>query len=221
MAALTASAHRRARCRVLTIGCPRPPRKTGSGGEMNTLKRAAVLCSPAVLALGLPAAATAAAGVTISPKPGTPVAMPKTQIRFLVGPGQYGPMIFDDDGRLVWFRALRPGEDAADLQTQVLRGKSDLTWWQGRTLTFGYGLGEDVIANANYKTVAVVRAGNGLQADEHGFDVTPQGAAWMLAYDPVEANLSSAGGSSRGVAVDGVIQEIDVHTGLVMWEWHS
>ena len=55
---------------------------------MNTLKRAAVLCSPAVLALGLPAAATAAAGVTISPKPGTPVAMPKTQISFLGAPAK-------------------------------------------------------------------------------------------------------------------------------------
>lgn len=138
-----------------------------------------------------------------------------------LGPGQYGPMIFDNAGNLVWFRAVPAGEDAADFRTQVFRGKNDITWWQGHTLMLGYGLGEDVIANANYKTVSVVRAGNGLQADEHEFNVTPQGSAYILAYSPVQASLASAGGPAQGVAVDGVIQEIDVHTGLVMWEWHS
>jgi hypothetical protein len=138
-----------------------------------------------------------------------------------IGPGQYGPMIFDSAGRLVWFRAVPAGQDAADFRTQAFHGENVLTWWQGRTLQFGYGLGEDVIANAGYKTVAVVRAGNGLQADEHEFNVTPRGSAWVLAYSPVVADLSSAGGPSNGVALDGVIQEIDIHTGLVMWEWHS
>jgi len=138
-----------------------------------------------------------------------------------LGPGQYGPMIFDNAGNLVWFHAVPSGQDAADFRTQIFRGKNDLTWWQGHTLQLGYGLGEDVIANANYKTVSVVRAGNGLQADEHEFNVTPQGSAYILAYSPVQASLASAGGPAQGVAVDGVIQQIDVHTGLVMWEWHS
>lgn len=138
-----------------------------------------------------------------------------------LGPGQYGPMIFDSAGNLLWFHALPSGQDAAALQTQVYEGKNDLTWWQGRTISPGYGLGEDVIANANYKTVAVVRAGNGLQADEHEFQLIPQGAAYILAYSPVRANLSSAGGPAHGIALEGVIQEIDIHTGLVMWEWHS
>jgi hypothetical protein len=138
-----------------------------------------------------------------------------------LGPGQYGPMIFDSAGNLVWFRALAPGQDAADFRTQIFRGENDLTWWQGHTLQLGYGLGEDVIANANYKTLAIVRAGNGLAADEHEFLLTPQGSAYILAYSPVQTNLSSAGGPASGLAVEGVIQEIDVHTGLVMWEWHS
>jgi hypothetical protein len=138
-----------------------------------------------------------------------------------LGPGQWGPMIFSADGRLVWFRPLPDGQDAADLRTQVLHGREDLTWWQGRTITLGYGLGEDVIADANYHTVAVVRAGNGLQADEHEFTITPQGAAYITAYSPVRTSLASVGGSSDGIAVDCAVQEIDIHTGLVMWEWHS
>jgi Arylsulfotransferase (ASST) len=138
-----------------------------------------------------------------------------------IGPGQYGPMIFDDGGKLVWFDALPAGEDAADLRTQIYRGKTDLTWWQGKTFNFGFGYGVNVIANANYKTVAIIKAGNGLQADEHEFLLTPQGQAFVLAYSPVTTNLSSAGGPASGIALDGVIQEIDPHTGLVMWEWHS
>jgi hypothetical protein len=138
-----------------------------------------------------------------------------------LGPGQWGPTIFDSAGNLVWFHPEATGLDAADLRTQVFHGKNDLTWWQGRTITLGYGLGVDVIADANYRTVAVIHAGNGLQADEHEFNVTPQGTAYMTAYSTVQADLSSAGGPSSGVAIDGIIQEIDVHTGLVMWEWHS
>ena len=138
-----------------------------------------------------------------------------------LGPGQHGPMIFDSAGNLVWFRALSGSQDAADFQTQVFHGKNDLTWWQGKTISLGYGLGEGVIANANYKTVAVVKAGNGLPMDEHEFTVLPGGSAIITAYDPVRESLASVGGSTSGTVVDCAVQEIDIHTGLVMWEWHS
>jgi hypothetical protein len=139
-----------------------------------------------------------------------------------LGPGQHGPMIFDNAGEVVWFDPLPGSEVAADFQTQNFHGKNMLTWWQGNTLALGYGLGEDVIANANYKTVAIVKAGNGLQADEHEFTVTPEGSAYITAYSPVQASLASAGGPASGAgALDGVVQRIDVRTGLVMWEWHS
>jgi hypothetical protein len=139
----------------------------------------------------------------------------------LLGPGQHGPMVFDSAGNLVWFRALSGTQSAADFQTQVFHGKNNLTWWQGKTTILGYGLGEGVIVNANYKTVAVVKAGNGLSMDEHEFTVLPSGAAIITAYDPVRRNLAGIGGASSGIAVDCAVQEIDIHTGLVMWEWHS
>jgi Arylsulfotransferase (ASST) len=139
-----------------------------------------------------------------------------------LGPGQHGPMIFDNSGEVVWFDPLPGSEDAADFETQNFHGKNMLTWWQGHTLALGYGLGEDVIANANYKTVAIVKAGNGLQADGHEFTVTPEGSAYITAYSPVQASAASAGTPASGDStLDGVIQRIDVHTGLVMWEWHS
>jgi hypothetical protein len=138
-----------------------------------------------------------------------------------LGPGQFGPMIFDNAGNLVWFHPLPATQDAADLRTQLYQGKNDLTWWQGKTISLGFGLGEDIIANANYRTVATVRAGNGLQADEHEFIVTPHNSAYVLAYSPVQSSLASVGGPAKGIVLDGVIQQIDIRTGLVMWEWHS
>jgi len=139
-----------------------------------------------------------------------------------MGPGAYGPMIFDNAGHLVWFHQVPAGDDAADFKVQSYRGRKDLTWWQGKTIMLGYGLqSEDVIANSAYHTVAVVRAGNGLPTDEHEFTVLGNGAALITAYSPVQANLSPAGGASSGIAVDCAVQEIDIHTGLVMWEWHS
>jgi hypothetical protein len=37
----------------------------------------------------------------------------------------------------------------------------------------------------------------------------------------VRANLSRVGGSRHGTAIDSVVQEIDLATGLVLFEWHS
>jgi hypothetical protein len=160
--------------------------------------------------------------VTIRHAAGTAVAPGYIFAAPLLGPGQHGPMIFDNAGSLVWFHPLQGNEAAAAFQTQNFHGKNMLTWWQGHTLALGYGLGEDLIVNANYKTVAVVKAGNGLQADEHEFTVTPEGSAYITAYSPVQVKSASAGGpTSGGSALDGVVQRIDVHTGLVMWEWHS
>ena len=40
-------------------------------------------------------------------------------------------------------------------------------------------------------------------------------------FDPIHMNLTSAGGEANGVLTDSVVQEIDIKTGLVMWEWHA
>jgi hypothetical protein len=82
-------------------------------------------------------------------------------------------------------------------------------------------LGEDVIVNGAYAEIARIKAGNGLQADLHDFQLTPQGTALITAYEPVICNLSSVGGPSFGAVTDGTFQEIDVRTGLVMFQWTS
>jgi hypothetical protein len=137
------------------------------------------------------------------------------------GPGQAGPMILDPSGGLLWFKPLPPNTSAADLQVQQYEGKPVLTWWQGDVTDHGFGLGEGVIADDTYTDIAHVRAGNGHQVDLHEFQLTPQGTALVTAYDPILCNLSSVGGPSYAGVTDSLFQEIDVATGLVMYEWTS
>ena len=137
------------------------------------------------------------------------------------GPGRYGPLIYTPQGRLVWFDELSGGDTAEDLSEQTYGGRPVLTWWKGRVLSIGFGQGEDIVMNSNYQEVARVFAGNGLQADLHEFQIAPDDVAYITAYNPIRCDLSSVMGAADGLIVDTAIQEIDMKTGLVRWEWHS
>jgi hypothetical protein len=138
------------------------------------------------------------------------------------GIGQYGPMILGEHGELVWFKSLSPaGTRAANLRVQEYEGKPALTWWQDPLDADGSTSAGEVIDNSAYQTIAILRAGNGYQPDLHEFQITPQGTAWITVYDAIDCNLSSVGGPKEGAIADTLLQEIDLKTGLVMYEWHS
>jgi hypothetical protein len=136
--------------------------------------------------------------------------------------GKYGPLIYTPQGRLVWFDQLSGDKSAENLSVQSYEGRRDLTFWQGKVLSLGFGQGEDVVMNNRYQTIARVPGGNGLQADLHDFQLAPRGVAYTTAFNPIRCNVSSVeGGTDNGVLLDNALQEIDVKTGLVRWEWHS
>jgi hypothetical protein len=130
-------------------------------------------------------------------------------------------MIVDQTGGLVWFHPLPAGEAATNFTPQTYDGRTVLTWWQGRILKLGFGQGQDVIYSSSYQPIRRVSAGNGYSADLHQFTITPPGTAWIDIFDPVELDLSRSGGSAHAVVNDSILQEIDIRTGLVMWEWHA
>jgi hypothetical protein len=136
--------------------------------------------------------------------------------------GRYGPLIYTPQGRLVWFDQLPGGESAENLSVQSYEGRRALTFWRGKVLSLGFGQGEDVILDDRYRTLARVEGGNGLQADLHDFQLAPHGVAYTTAFNPIRCDVSSVeSGTRNGVVLDNAIQEIDVKTGLVRWEWHS
>ncbi len=132
-----------------------------------------------------------------------------------------GPMILNSKGQEVWFEPLPPEVSASDVTVQTYDGQPALTWWKG-IIVNGHGIGSDLIMNSGYQVVATVNAGNGYQADLHEFRLSSDGTtAWITAYNTVGWNLKSEGGPGDGAVLDGIVQEIDVATGNVLFEWHS
>lgn len=136
------------------------------------------------------------------------------------GAGDDGVEILDATGEPVWFHRLPAGVQAADFREQSYRGHPVLTWWQGQ-LGAGYGAGEGEILDTAYGQVATVHAGNGYPEDLHELELTSAGTALVTAYDPVQWDLSSIGGPAAGVVLDCVVQEVEIGTGRVLFEWHS
>jgi hypothetical protein len=128
---------------------------------------------------------------------------------------QAGPVILSPNGQLLWFDALPNGGFAHDVKVQSYRGQTVLTFWES------YGGGVDVILNQAYQQIATVSAGNGYTAGDHEFQITPQGTALIGAYRAVAADLRSVGGKRRGKLIDQAIQEVDIATGRVLWQWDA
>jgi hypothetical protein len=131
-----------------------------------------------------------------------------------------GPEIVNSQGDVVWFKAVPAGQEASDFRVQRYGGQSVLTFWQGTGLG-GLSTGSDYIYNDHYQQIATVNAGNGLSADGHEFLITPWNTALILSYTTATANLTSIGGPADQTVINGVVQEIDIATGQVLFQWNS
>jgi Arylsulfotransferase (ASST) len=128
--------------------------------------------------------------------------------------GQGGSLIIDNKGQVVWFRPLRGKHvRAMNFEVQIYQGEPVLTW--------GETPGEYVIFDISYREIARFGAANGYSGDHHEFLISPQDTALITIYDRVPRDLSSFGGPKDGVAVQGIVQELEIETGEVLFEWHS
>ena len=124
---------------------------------------------------------------------------------------QAGPLILDDQGRVVWFLPVG-ARGVTDFRAQRYRGKPVLTWWRGKSVD-GERRGHYSIYDSHYKLVAHVRPGNGIAGDMHEFKITRRNTALVTLSNIVRVK-------SRKV-LEGAFQEIDIRTGRVLFEWHS
>ncbi len=134
-----------------------------------------------------------------------------------LAPRTNGPMIVDREGNLVYYD---PGLRITDFRVQRFRGKPVLTWWRraqiGNKVASFY-----TILNRNYKVIKQFHAGNGYTSDPHEFTMAGRNTAFVNGFRTVVMDLRRFGGLKRTPVMDNVAQEIDLKTGLVMWEWHS
>src|SRR5918993_1931881 len=197
-----------------SLGCEQSPRTRASAapqgpGQARTFRSRPDLRPPAIqVNAHLPG--TAPGYFFVSPKKG-----PGEE-----APTQDGPLIVDTSGEPVWFHPLQEVEaDAFTFEVQKYKGERVLTWWEG--LHTGYGQGEYVICDHSYREITRVRAGNGYEGDHHEFLITPQDTALITIYNKLPRDLISEGDPVDRDVLDGVVQELDIETGEVLFEWHS
>ena len=128
------------------------------------------------------------------------------------GPGQRGLLVADDAGEVVWFRPLSP-RTAMNFRAQSWQGEPVLTWWESLP---GGGLahGEHVIADASYREIARFPAGNGRPSDLHELLLTDRGTALVT-------SLEVRHRGARGLTLGGIVQELEVPSARVLFEWRS
>jgi Arylsulfotransferase (ASST) len=131
-----------------------------------------------------------------------------------------GPLIVDDRAQVVWFHPVQPRQ-ATDFRVQRYRGRRVLTWWEGTQPTIGIGSGKFVIVDSSYRRIAEIHAGRGLDGDLHEFLITPRNTALLLAYERVPHDLSRVGGPKEGFVFDCIVQEVEIATGRVVFQWRS
>lgn len=127
--------------------------------------------------------------------------------------GHNGPYMLDPAGGLLWFGQIHGGAIARDVRVQRYAHHRVLTYYKG---------GVGVLLNEHYQRIHTVTAGDGYhRITTHEFQLTPRGTALVEVHADVRANLTSVGGPPNGVVSDSIVQEIDIATNRVVWEWNA
>jgi hypothetical protein len=131
-----------------------------------------------------------------------------------------GSAIVNLQGKVIWYRPA-PGnqEETINFQVQKYKGKPVLTWWQGIGFGRPFGSGEDLIYSLSGKKIASVKAGNGFPTNGHEFLLTNRNTALVQAVRLNKVNLTSIGGPSNQTVAEESLQEIDLKTGAVLFDW--
>ncbi|KAL1876362.1 hypothetical protein VTK73DRAFT_9541 [Phialemonium thermophilum] len=141
------------------------------------------------------------------------------------GPEQPTAYIFRDDGDLVWSGlGYLGGAIGANPHVTRYNGQDVLAAFAGVVdLSHGHGFGTPVLlAKEGYRQVAVARPRAPRLVDLHEFRIVGERTALLEIYQPTPYDLKPYGGTKEHQwIVDGIIQEIDVKTGDVLFESHS
>jgi hypothetical protein len=107
---------------------------------------------------------------------------------------------------------------------QEYQGRPALCWFEGVVVGshgVGYGQGNYRIVDSSYRPIATISARDGYRGDLHEFLLTPDGTALFTCYGVTTARLR-IGGSVRSVPYAfGVVQEVDLATGKLVFHWRS
>lgn len=129
-----------------------------------------------------------------------------------------GPMILDAKGNLIWTEKKYGTVD--NLQIQTYKNQSYLTFWVGDHDVTRWP-GKYYMLDSTYETQYIITPVGFEYGDLHEFTITESGSALMTIYDPLPWDLSPIGGPVDGWIEDSIIQEVDIETGQLIFEWRA
>ncbi|TRM57121.1 ASST-domain-containing protein [Schizophyllum amplum] len=138
-------------------------------------------------------------------------------------PAQPGPLIIKQDGTVVWDGAV-DFPSAPSFHVEPYMGEDHLIIWSGESSGVGYGWGSWHVLNTAYEEVATYTAiglPDNTLADLHDSHIYSGDLATMTAYVTQEYDLRPYGGPKHGYILDCVVQEINITSNEVVFEWHS
>lgn len=211
------------------------PRPTTTPTGRTTEGRARRVATAGALALAGAAIVAPSAGATTSyvTRPDLkPTTVRVTQAPTNVAPGLIfttpkgggiasGATVFDDTGRLVWFRPASKGSSVLDMKPETYKGKPVVVFWEGEAKR-GYGFGAFKILDQQLHEIASVSPRGKKQLDFHEFTITPRGTALAISYKPIRQSTKGAkGGKANDLVMRNTVEEIDIATNKVLWSWES
>ncbi|OAA80187.1 Arylsulfotransferase [Akanthomyces lecanii RCEF 1005] len=139
------------------------------------------------------------------------------------GPRQAGPYIFKDNGDLVWSGYAIFSIWSTNFQAGRWKGKDILFSFEGdHNAGYGHGHGHITFVDQHYETIRELRAGNHKLVDKHEFHIVNEATGLIQIYQPVPRDLSEWGaGPEQQWIVNSIIQELDISTGKLLFEWSS
>ncbi|KUJ17246.1 uncharacterized protein LY89DRAFT_782413 [Mollisia scopiformis] len=129
-------------------------------------------------------------------------------------------VILDQGGHLVWTSSWE-GQQIYNLMVQEYNGESYLTFWAGNDAVGGHGAGFYFMLDKHYKVFKKIGAAGGLDADLHDFRLTENGTALMTVYQVINKDLAELGKPIMGEIWDCLIQEVDIETGELIFQWRA
>ncbi|BGP53417.1 hypothetical protein JCM8202_001059 [Rhodotorula sphaerocarpa] len=136
--------------------------------------------------------------------------------------GNPGPYILDSNGEVVWYGGIG---NVLNVGRHMYQGSPVIAYYTGSEEHPGYGHGHWKLFDESYKLVAVVEAQPEATlanaTDPHDFSITPSDTAVIELWRKRDVDLSHMDGKENGVAFDCTIQEVDIATSELLFEWHA
>ena len=134
------------------------------------------------------------------------------------GAGADDLLIVDPSGEPVWIGS-GTAATVANFGVVELDGRPVLGWWEGSNNN-GIGSGEFVFADGSYREVRRLKGANGAKTDLHELLITPAGTAVFFVAVPIKTDRVT-GAALPWPVMDCIVQEVDLATGSLAFEWHS